>query len=133
MSTVSTDPISDMLARIRNANAVNKTEIALPYSKIKESVAKVLAKSNFIVSVSVDGKGTAKTLQLTLSSSERSPKITAIKRLSKPGRRVYAGTKDIPWVKQGRGIVIISTANGIMSGEDAKRLRLGGELICEVY
>ncbi len=133
MSTVSTDPISDMLARIRNANAVNKTEIALPYSKIKESVAKVLAKSNFIVSVSVDGKGTAKTLQLTLSSSERSPKITAIKRLSKPGRRIYAGTKDIPWVKQGRGIVIISTANGIMSGEDAKRLRLGGELICEVY
>ncbi len=133
MSTVSTDPISDMLARIRNANAVNKTEIALPYSKIKESVAKVLAKSNFIISVSVDGKGTAKTLQLTLSSSERSPKITAIKRLSKPGRRIYAGTKDIPWVKQGRGIVIISTANGIMSGEDAKRLRLGGELICEVY
>ncbi len=133
MSKVSTDPISDMLARIRNANAVNKNQIVLPHSGIKESVARVLAKSNFIISVAVEGKNQDKRLVLTLSSSDSSSKITSIKRLSKPGRRIYAGSKDIPWVKQGRGIVIISTANGILSGDEAKRLNLGGELICEVY
>jgi small subunit ribosomal protein S8 len=122
-----------MLARIRNANAVNMMEIVLPYSAIKEAVAKVLVATKFIISVSVNGKGKDKLLHLTLSSSERSPKITAIKRLSKPGRRVYVSAKDIPWVKQGRGIVIVSTSGGIMSGDEAKRKKLGGELICEAY
>ncbi|MGH7234413.1 MAG: 30S ribosomal protein S8 [Candidatus Saccharimonadales bacterium] len=133
MSTVSNDPIADMLARIRNANAVNKTDISLPYSSIKEAVAKVLVKTNFIISVTTDGKGTTKQLNLALSTEDSSPKITAIKRLSKPGRRIYASSKEIPWVKQGRGIVIISTAKGIMSGSEAKTKKVGGELICEVY
>ena len=133
MSKVSTDPISDMLARIRNANAVNITDITLPYSSIKEAVAKVLADSNYIISVSSSGKGKDKVLSLVLSSSSQSPKITSIKRLSKPGRRIYTSVKEIPRIKHGRGMVIISTAKGIMSGEQAKTNQIGGELICEVY
>ncbi len=133
MSKVSTDPISDMLARIRNANAVNITDISLPHSAIKEAVAKVLVESNYIISVASSGKGKDKVLSLVLSSSSQSPKITAIKRLSKPGRRIYASVKEIPRIKHGRGMVIISTAKGIMSGDQARANQIGGELICEVY
>lgn len=133
MSKVSTDPISDMLARIRNANAVNITDVSLPYSSIKHSVAKVLSESGYILSVKGSGSGKDKILSLVLSSSSQSPKITSIKRLSKPGRRTYTTSKDIPRIKHGRGMVIISTAKGIMSGDQAKSKQVGGELICEVY
>ena len=133
MSQVSTDPIADMLTRIRNAIEINKSEISLPYSKLKEAVARILADSDFIDSVSIDGKDIDKILVLKLTASGKNPRITEIVRISKPGRRSYAKAKDIPIVKQGRGIVIISTSKGIMSGDDAKKNQLGGELICKVY
>ncbi len=130
---VSTDPIADMLTRIRNAIAVNKRQIILPHSNIKEKVALVLTKDGFLSKVESNGEGGFKTLVVTINDEGANPTITEIKRLSKPGRRLYATTKEIPTVKYGRGIVVISTSQGIMSGVEAKQAGLGGELICQVY
>lgn len=133
MSTTTTDPIADMLSRIRNAVAVRKSEVSLPYSKVKESVARLLKDSGFITDVAVDGEGIAKALTLTLNDENSNSPITEIVRLSKPGRRHYVNAKEIPTVKRGRGIVIISTSKGMMTGNDARQQRVGGELICKVY
>ncbi len=136
MSTTTTDPISDMLTRIRNAIAVNKHEINLPHSKIKEAVATMLKDSKFIEGVYVKDavdKKPGKTLTLTLSSDSTNARITEIVRLSKPGRRYYVNATEIPVVKRGRGLVIISTSQGLMTGDDAKKAKVGGELICRVY
>ncbi|HET7673457.1 MAG TPA: 30S ribosomal protein S8 [Candidatus Saccharimonadales bacterium] len=130
---VSTDPISDMLTRIRNAIAVGKSEVSLPHSNIKTSVAKLLVKSGFISGVKVDGQGKDKRIQITINSDSENARITEIARLSRPGRRLYAKAKDIPTVKQGRGLVIISTSKGIMTGDEAKKAKIGGELICRIY
>ena len=133
MSLVSTDPIADMLARIRNALAVNKYEVYLPHSNAKEAVAKILVETDFISGVDVDTTDNKKTLRLTLAQDGQNARITEIVRLSRPGRRAYAKAKEIPVVKRGRGIVIVSTSKGIMSGQDAKKNQIGGELICKVY
>jgi small subunit ribosomal protein S8 len=130
---VSTDPISDMLTRIRNAIAVSKSEISLPYSKIKLSVAQILVKNGFISDVSASGKGIDKKITIIINEQNANPKITEIDRLSRPGRRLYVKAKEIPKVKSGRGIVIVSTPKGVMSGDDAKKSAVGGELICKVY
>jgi small subunit ribosomal protein S8 len=133
MSTVSTDPIADMLTRIRNAINVRHSQTVVPYSKIKESIAKLLQDNNFIDGVQVDGEGIAKSLIIKINSSESNPRITSIKRISTPGRRNYTSADTIPRIKSGRGIVIISTSQGLMTGAQAVANRLGGELICEVY
>ncbi len=130
---VSTDPIADMLARIRNAIAVRKTEINLPHSQIKEAVAKLLADNKFIDGVKVADDSVGKTLTLTLHSADENARITEIKRLSTPGRRLYSSAAKIPRVKNGRGLVIVSTSKGLMTGNEAKAQKVGGELICEVY
>ncbi|MDQ3094061.1 MAG: 30S ribosomal protein S8 [bacterium] len=133
MSMVSTDPIADMLTRIRNAIAVNKQEVRLPHSKVKESVAKLLKNYNYLSEVSVDSSNQFKELVITINQADQNATVTEIERVSKPGRRVYLSSKDIPSVKQGRGIVIVSTSQGMMSGADARKKRLGGEVICKVY
>ena len=133
MSTTTTDPISDMLTRIRNAIAVRKREISLPHSNIKEAVARLLADSNFIDSVSVSDAAVGKTLNVTINDENSNARITEIVRLSKPGRRYYVNAKEIPVVKRGRGVVIVSTSRGVMTGEQAKAQKVGGELICKVY
>lgn len=133
MSTVTTDPISDMLTRIRNAIAVNKHEINLPHSRVKESLARLLKESTFIEDVSVTDATIGKNLKLTLAKENEPSRITEIARLSRPGRRQYTGVDKIPNVKRGRGIVVISTSKGVMTGESARQKRIGGELICEVY
>jgi small subunit ribosomal protein S8 len=115
---VSTDPISDMFTRIRNAIAVNKHEVSMPHSKIKEAVAKILAQNGFLEGVTV-GSNDFKTLTITINSEHANAAITEIERLSKPGRRLYVGADKIPIIKRGRGI--------------AKAKRLGGELIGQVY
>lgn len=130
---VSTDPISDMLTRIRNAILVSKTEVSLPYSNIKQSVAELLKSNGFLKGVSVDGEGIDKKLNIVINDENDNAKITEIARLSRPGRRLYARSNEIPTVKQGRGIVIISTSKGLMTGDAAKKARIGGELICKVY
>jgi small subunit ribosomal protein S8 len=129
---VSTDPISDMFTRIRNAIAVNKHEVAMPYSKIKEAVAKILASNGFLSDVSVSGED-VKTLHIVINTENANATITEISRLSKPGRRMYARADKIPTVKRGRGIVIVSTSAGVMTGKEAKSKSLGGELIGQVY
>jgi small subunit ribosomal protein S8 len=129
---VSTDPISDMFTRIRNAIAVNKHAVKMPHSKIKEAVAKILADNGFLDKVEVGEEG-FKTLTITINSEDANATITEIERLSKPGRRLYVRADKIPTVKRGRGIVIVSTSSGVMTGKEAKAKRLGGELIGQVY
>lgn len=126
---VSTDPIADMLTRVRNAALVNKDSVTLPHSNVKEAVAKVLSANKFIGAVQVTDGTVGKQLVLGIMPAQ----VTEIKRLSKPGRRMYTTADDIPTVKGGRGVVVISTSKGIMTGYEAKKQRLGGELICQVY
>lgn len=133
MSVVSTDPIADMLSRIRNALAVNKREISLPHSKTKEAVARLLKSSGYIDEVKVKALEVGKSISLTLNDESSNSRITEIVRLSKPGRRLYTSADKMPSVKQGRGIVIVSTSHGIMTGYQARKQRIGGELICKVY
>lgn len=133
MSKVTTDPIADMLSRIRNALAVNKTQVVLPHSKVKESVARILLANNYITGVHVNDAVVGKSLILELRDEHTNSPITEINRLSTPGRRMYASADKIPYVKQGRGIVVISTPKGMMTGAEAHKQRLGGELICKVY
>lgn len=130
---VTTDPISDMLTRIRNAIAVGKQQISLPHSNSKERVAKILAANGFLHSVTASGKGKDKTLEISIHPDGRNSMITEISRVSRPGRRVYVKSDDIPSVKRGRGIVVISTSSGVMTGDEAAAKKLGGELICKVY
>lgn len=129
----STDPISDMLTRIRNAIMVRRHEVVLPHSKVKQSVAQLLADNNFIDSVEVVDESLPKLLKLTVNPENTNARITEIARLSKPGRRLYVSADEIPTVKRGRGMVIVSTSRGVMTGAEAKKQRVGGELICKVY
>lgn len=128
-----TDPIADMLTRIRNALAARRAHVVLPHSTMKENIAKILKDNGFISDYRVDASGTFKSLVLTVQSNTTEPAITTLKRVSKPGRRVYSGAADIPVVLGGRGMVIVSTSGGVMSGRDARRKGLGGELICKVW
>lgn len=133
MSLASTDPIADMLARIRNAVAVNKNQVVLPHSKLKVSVAQLLKQNRYLEDYQENDAQVGKTLTLVLSGDDSNSPITEIKRVSTPGRRVYTAAGKIPTIKQGRGIVIVSTSKGLMTGEEAKKQHVGGELICEVY
>ncbi|HET7827629.1 MAG TPA: 30S ribosomal protein S8 [Candidatus Saccharimonadales bacterium] len=129
----STDPIADMLTRIRNAIAVNSAQVRLPHSKIKQTIAKILADNGFIAKVEAEGDGVSKQLVITINNDDEPTRITAISRLSRPGRRVYVKAGAVPTVRRGRGLVVVSTSSGIMTGAEAKAKKLGGELICEVY
>ncbi len=130
---VSTDPISDMLTRVRNGAVVRKESVSMPHSKVKEAVARILSSHKFVGKVDVSQGATNKQLTIELNTSAGSAYITEVKRLSKPGRRMYTSADSIPTVKGGRGIVVVSTSKGIMTGAEAKKQRLGGELICQVY
>lgn len=130
---VSTDPIADMLTRIRNAINVHKHEVVLPHSKVKQSVAELLKKNGFVTDVTVADASVGKTMKIVINDEGDNARITEIVRLSKPGRREYVGSGEIPTVKSGRGLVIVSTSRGMMTGRDAKKHGVGGELICKVY
>ena len=123
---VSTDPIADMLTRIRNAIAVNKHQILVPYSRVKQTVLDVLKQNDFIKSYKVSGEGKEKHLIVVINDPSVNSNITEIERISKPGRRVYSSASEIPRVKYGRGIVVVSTSKGIMSGHQARKAGLGG-------
>lgn len=133
MSMLSTDPIADMLTRIRNAARVSKTEVSLPHSKIKETIARELVKAGYLKSVAVAEAKPQPTLTITINDPGQNSVITEIARLSKPGRRVYTSASEIPRVKNGRGVVLVSTSKGVMTGQEASKARLGGELILKVY
>jgi len=133
MKQISTDPIADMLTRIRNANQVSKQSLSLPHSNLKESIAKILKRENYIVDYKVKTVDNFKELSLTLYDDNIGQNITEINRISKPGRRTYVNSSHIPVIKSGRGIVIVSTSKGLMTGQEAKKNQIGGELICKVY
>jgi small subunit ribosomal protein S8 len=123
-----------MLTRIRNAIAVNKSEISMPHSQVKETVAMLLVKNGFLTEAKADKDSEGrKQLRITINPEGTNAAITEISRLSKPGRRQYIKATEIPKVKRGRGLVIVSTSMGMMTGDEAKTKRLGGELICKVY
>ncbi len=133
MSLQSTDPIADLLTRIRNAALVGKTEIRVPTSKLKKVVAEQLVKNKYLADVKQEEGKPRGTLVVTLAKDGENCPITEIARVSKPGRRVYVAAADIPKVKQGRGIVLVSTSKGVMTGGEAVKQKLGGEVLLKVY
>ena len=127
------DPISDMIARIKNSFRIQKTEVIIPYSKLKESVAKILTEEGFLTDIKKIKKGKKQYIRLTLKYHNNLPAISEITRISKPGRRFYANKKDIPKLTRGFGLLIISTSKGIMTNEKAQKIGVGGEVICRVW
>ena len=127
-----TDPISDLLTRIRNASQALLTEIDLPHSRMKESIARILKKEGYISDCNVEGKA-IKRLKLRLKYDGRKGVIVGLKRVSKPGLRRYVGATEIPRVLGGLGTAIVSTPRGLMTGTDARKMKLGGELLCYVW
>jgi len=129
------DPVADMLTRIRNAEMVRFQDVDIPYSKIKNHIAQIMAEEGYINgSQVIKGKGPQDTLRLNLKYDAKGQKvITGLRRVSKPGRRVYARHDDIPAVMSGLGISIISTSQGVISGRQARAKRIGGEIICEIW
>ena len=133
MSLQSTDPIADLLTRIRNASMVGKSEIRVPTSKLKEVVARQLVKNNYLTDVKVEDGKPRGTLVVTINREGENPTFTELTRMSKPGRRMYLASADIPRVKSGRGMVLVSTSKGVITGQEAIRQRLGGEVLLKVY
>jgi small subunit ribosomal protein S8 len=128
-----TDPISDMLTRIRNASMVRKQFVDVPRSKIKFAIAKILQKEQCVSGVEevqVEGRDF---LRLKLRYSDGASYISSLRRISKPGRRVYAKADRLPHVRSGFGFAIVSTPNGLMTNREARKRRLGGEVLCEIY
>lgn len=127
------DPITDMLNRIRNAQAVGKAAVDLPFSNLKHEVAKILEKQGFIEKVERKGKDFRKTLEISLKYEDKKPFISGLKRISKPGQRIYIDYRKIKKVKSGYGIAIISTSKGLMTDKEARKNKAGGEALCEIW
>ena len=129
-----TDPISDFLTHLRNASKAGLAQCVSPHSKLKESLANILKNEGFVrdVATGTDERG-HKTVVVTMKYVDSAPVITGIKRTSTPGRRLYSGYSEIPRVLNGLGISIISTSKGLMKDQDARRQKLGGELVCTVW
>ncbi len=122
------------MVRLKNASDVHKDNVVFPYTNLKYSICELLKKEGFIVDVTTQGKKpSTKTIEVTLKYTGKTPKITGVSRVSKFSRRVYGGVADIKPVKQGRGLLILSTPKGIMTGEEAKKEKVGGELLCKVW
>lgn len=129
-----TDPIADMLARVRNASSAMHPEVAIPASKIKENIAKILMEEGFIDGIELGEKAGHPVIKLTLRySDERERAIAGIRRISKPGRRVYRGATELPRVLGGLGVAIISTSQGLMTDRQARQAKVGGEVLAYVW
>ena len=133
MSLQSTDQIADLITRIRNAIMVGKNEILVPTSKLKVGVVEVLKRNGYVAEYEVvEGKPRG-VLKVTIFEPGTVAKINEISKVSKPGRRVYSAAEDLPTIKSGRGMVIVSTSKGLMTGREAKKNRLGGEILVKVW
>lgn len=128
-----TDPIADMLTRIRNAQAVLKPEVFVPFSKIKYQIIKILEKEGFVEKVERKGRGVRKKIKIVLKYEDKTPAISGLRKVSKPGQRIYLPVKKIKPVRGGFGIAIISTPKDLMTDKEARKKRLGGEIICEIW
>lgn len=132
MSTV-TDPIADLIARIRNATRAQKVDMFVPYSKIKAEIARILKDEGYISEYSVDTAAAHPRIKITNKLVDRSSAITGLKRVSRPGLRRYVGADEIPRVLGGMGVAILSTPRGVLSGREAKKQNVGGELLAYVW
>jgi small subunit ribosomal protein S8 len=128
-----TDPIADMLNRIKNAQAVRKETVEIPFSRMKYAIAKVLERKGFVKNVEFRGKKTKKIIEVELRYKDDTPLVLGVRRASKPGQRRYVAAKEIRRVKGGYGIVILSTSKGIMAGEEARKEGVGGEVLGEIW
>ena len=133
MSLQSTDQIADLITRIRNAIKVSKNEILVPTSKLKVGVVDVLAKNGYVAGYEIEDGKPRGILKVTINETGANAKINEITKVSKPGRRVYSSADDLPVVKSGRGMIIVSTSKGLMTGREAKKNRLGGEILVKVW
>ncbi len=127
------DPIADMLTRIRNGQATLKQEVSIPYSNLKYNIAKILKQEGFVKDVKKAGKKNQKEIKIEIKYKDDAPAIRGSKKISKPGQRIYKSAREIRPVKGGYGTNIISTSQGLMTGEEAKKKNIGGELICEIW
>jgi small subunit ribosomal protein S8 len=127
-----TDPVADMLTRLRNANSALLTDVEVSHSKLKESIASILKREGYLADYSVEGKPVKK-LKMKLKYTGRKGVIAGLRRVSKPGLRRYVGATEIPRVLNGMGVAIVSTPKGLMTGNDAKKENVGGELVCFVW
>ena len=133
MSIQTTDPVADLITRIRNAIAVGKTEVRVPTSKLKFAVADKLQKIHYLEKVEIEEAEPRSILHIIINNEDENARINEITKVSKPGRRIYAGVNEIPKVKSGRGTVLISTSKGIMTGQEAVKNKLGGEILIRVW
>ncbi len=133
MSIQTTDPVADLITRIRNAIAVGKTEIRVPTSKLKFAVASKLQKTNYIDTAELEKAEPRDILHIVINKEGENARINEISKVSTPGRRIYAGVAEIPKVKSGRGTVLVSTSKGIMTGQEAVKNKLGGEILVKVW
>ncbi|MGC3988185.1 MAG: 30S ribosomal protein S8 [Chthoniobacteraceae bacterium] len=132
MSNLS-DPIADFLTRLRNASRVSKVDVEVPYSKIKAELARILKEEGYITDFEVATEGVVPQIKITNKIVNRTPAITGLKRVSKPGLRRYVGATEVPRVLGGMGIAILSTPRGLLTGRDAKKQNVGGELLAYVW
>ena len=131
-----TDPIADMLTRIRNTTMIQHRQVVMPASKMREAIAGILKDEGFIEDFEVFPAKPQPMLRLSLKYTQaRRPQsvIAGLKRVSTPGRRVYVGRRDLPWVRSGLGVAIVSTPKGVMTAQEARRLNMGGEVLCYVW
>ena len=129
MSLQSTDQIADLITRIRNAIMVHKNEVSVPASKLKIAILEGLKRTNFITDYKIVEATPRNSIKVIINQINEAPRINEINKVSKPGRRVYAGVEELPKIKSGRGIILISTSKGVMTGDEAKKARLGGEIL----
>ncbi|OGY87748.1 MAG: 30S ribosomal protein S8 [Candidatus Kerfeldbacteria bacterium RIFOXYA2_FULL_38_24] len=128
-----TDPIADMITRIRNAQAVSKAELRVPYSKFKDKLAEILVKEGYLKSKEVLEDAGSKELTMVLKYMGKKPAIKILRKISTPGHRVYVGAKNMPYVYNNLGVAIISTSKGLMTNKEARSTKIGGEVICEIF
>ncbi|OGG15074.1 30S ribosomal protein S8 [Candidatus Gottesmanbacteria bacterium RIFCSPHIGHO2_01_FULL_39_10] len=128
-----TDPISDMLTRIKNGYRARLKEVEIPHSRVKFNLGQVLQQEAYLKDIKVTGDKTKKKIVATLHYDKNTPKLTDLKRVSKPGVRIYTNKNNIPKVLGGMGLVILSTPQGLLSGKEARKKGLGGEIICKVW
>ena len=127
------DPIGDMLARIKNAQMRNSKKVLMPSSKFKTKIADVLKNEGYIIDYKVLSEDSKSNLEILLKYSSGNPVISAIQRVSKPGRRIFSSAESLPKINNGLGIAIVSTPKGVMSDGDARKQKIGGEIICKVF
>jgi len=128
-----TDPIADMLNRIKNAQVVGHLTVEMPFSNLKYEIAKILEKKGFVEKIEKKGRKAKKTMEIVLKYNDKAPAVLGVKRISKPGQRIYLASSRMKKIKEGYGMAIVSTSQGLMTDREAKKQKLGGEVLCEIW